>query len=97
MLEPSYSRQADRQLDELEADPERDKLYREVVVLLHHICEDPNSRVARGRQLRTSGGERVQLVDVIVQAENENWCIQWAQDGDEAVFAYIGPWPPRSF
>lgn len=94
MLQPSYSAAADRALDQLEADDSATELYNAVVAKLHLICEHPDSDKARQRQIRSSGGEVFWLVIVRVPQEKDDWGIFWAPDGDEAVFAYIGPWPP---
>lgn len=94
MLDPSYRPGVSRLLDRLEADNSKDQLWRAIVKCLHLICDEPESKEARERQIRTGNGDIFNFVGVWAPQETEDWCILWAPDGDEAVFVYIGTWPP---
>lgn len=94
MFEPAYTADVERVLDRLEADDTSAELWRAIVAKLHVICKEPDSHEARERQVRSSGGETFWLVTIRIPSEKDDWGIFWAPNGNEAVFTYIGPWPP---
>lgn len=94
MLEPSYTASVERALDQLEADDAATELWNAIVNKLRVICDNPESAEATEKQVRSTRGEMFWLVTIRVPSEKDDWGIFWAPVGDEAVFTYIGPWPP---
>lgn len=96
MPEPSYTPGVDQTLNRLEQDDSRPELWSAIVEKLHLVCAEPNSKEARQRQMRSTGGEVFWLVTVKAPQEKNDWCIIWSPSGEEVVFTYVGPWPPEA-
>lgn len=92
-LEPFYTRDVDQQLDAIENDDSRRPLWNAIATTLNLICDKPDGRRARFKEIRTRG-DHFWLVPVKVQSENEDWAILWQPDGPDARFVYVGLWPP---
>lgn len=92
-LEPFYTKVVNQTLDDVERDDNRRPLWNALARTLNLICDDPDSKRARHKEIVTSHGEHLWLVPVRVEAEDHDWGILWKPDGPDARFVYVGPWP----
>jgi hypothetical protein len=90
-MNPRFSPDAGRILDELEKDPANEHLVDAIWEIIDLITDQPNSAAARRRALRTTGGHSVWLVPVPLRHNDELWVILWQPRRDDALIAYIGP------
>lgn len=96
-LNPSYGPGVEDQLDEVEDDAERSVLWRSVTDTLYSICEQPDLPKNRRYALTTPSGQMIWRVPIPSGQETENYSVLWAEDEkeNEAVFLYVGVWPPN--
>ncbi|SDT68507.1 hypothetical protein [Actinoplanes derwentensis] len=94
MLEPAYGIGVDSVLDEIENDDSRSRLYNRIVEKLNFVCDHPDSAQARQHAIRLESQNTIWLVTVREPSETEDWGILWTPEGGDALFLYIGPWPP---
>jgi hypothetical protein len=90
-LNTRYEPEASRVLDELEKDPENDRLLSAIFDLIEFVAENPTSSLARRRALRTARGHTIWMVPIPVYHHDERWVFLWQPRGDEVLIAYIGP------
>ncbi len=95
MLEPLYQPGVAEQLDDIENDPQRTRLWNEVVRTLNKICDEPETAASRRYELRNGLSQPVWRVPIPSGSEKENYSLLWSQDGPDAVIHYVGPWPPQ--
>lgn len=96
MLEPVYEQAVVKILDDIEADDSRAELWDSIVNSLTLILDHDDSSEARRFALRMPDGSSVWRVPVRPLTEDQDWSIIWEPKGNEAVFYYVGPWPPIS-
>jgi hypothetical protein len=94
-LNPSYAPGVEDQLDEIEQDADRSEVWRAIVETLHAIVNEPDHPRHRRFGLTTPDG-MIWRVPVPSGREMQNYSILWAPDEElsEAVFLYVGVWPP---
>lgn len=92
-MEPRYGDGVDLVLDKLENDVERRALWDAVADAIDLICDYPDGAQARRYSMRLQSGKIVWRVPVRVGSENDDWCVIWSPDGEDAVIRYIGLWP----
>jgi hypothetical protein len=90
-LEPRFSPDAERILNELEKDPENDRLVDAIWDTVDLITEQPQSALARRRALRSAKGHSIWLVPIPVRKNGDLWVVLWQPRGEDALIAYIGP------
>ncbi len=93
MSDPDFRYEAEVQhvLDKLEADA-GDRLWNRICDAIDLIVDHPDSRQARGEELRGREGKAVWKVDVF--DGTDDWAILWHHDSGRVVIAWIGLWPP---
>lgn len=95
MLEPAYQDLVALLLDDIERDDARTELWNAIVNTLSLILDHEDSSEARRYSMRMPDGEPVWRVPVRPRTEDHDWSIIWEPNGKgEAVFHYVGPWPP---
>lgn len=94
MLEPAYEKAVAATLDDIEQDESRAELWDALVNTLTLILDHDDSSEARRFSMRMPDGTSVWRVPVRPRTEDQDWSIIWEPQGDEAVFYYVGPWPP---
>ena len=94
MLEPAYGEGVDEDLDLIENDESKSALWNAVINTLQFICDNPTSAQARRNAIRYPSGRTAWRVPIRCPSEDENWSTVWYQDDGEAVFTYVGVWPP---
>jgi hypothetical protein len=90
-MNPRFSPDAARILDELEKDAANEHFVDAIWHTIDLITEQPDSAVARRRALRTVRGHSVWLVPIPFRHDDEVWVILWQPRDDDALIAYIGP------
>jgi len=90
-LEPLFSPDAERILNELEKDPENDRFVDGIWDVIDLITEEPMPAPARRRALRSARGHSIWLVPIPVRKDDNLWVILWQPRGEDALIAYIGP------
>ena len=88
-LEPDY-RLVASMLDELERGSD-DRLLNAVYDALDLILDHSESAEVRRGLVHSESGRAVWIVPV--PAARHQWSVMWWQDGQIAVFAYVGPRP----
>lgn len=96
MLDPLYQPGVEKALDEIENDPERRQLWNSTVRVLRMICESPDSPMARRHEIQSELREPVWRVPIPAGQEDEDYSVIWSPRGSDAVFHYVGVWPPPS-
>lgn len=87
-----YEIEAERVLDELR-ERATDRLWERFCDAIDVIVDHPDSREARGEELRGREGKAVWKVDVF--DGSDDWAILWHRDDEGGVvIAWIGLWPP---
>lgn len=94
MLDASYGEGVDEQLDAVENDSSRTELWNGICETLDLILSKPDSADTRTHSMRVEGGGTAWRVPIPVFTEDQNWSVIWSRDGNEAIFLYVGPWPP---
>jgi hypothetical protein len=90
-MEPIFSPDAGRALDELEKDPANDHFVESIWDVIDLITTEPGSALARRRALRTVKSHSVWLVPIPIRHNDNLWVILWQPRGSDALIAYIGP------
>ncbi len=90
-MNPLFSPDAIRTLDELEKEPGNEQFVDAIWDVIDLITEQPESAPARRRALRTTRGHSVWLVPVSLRHNEELWVILWQRRDNDALIAYIGP------
>jgi hypothetical protein len=90
-LEPLFSPDAERIPNELEKDPENDRLVDAIWDVIDLITAEPMPALARRRALRSARGHSIWLVPIPVRKNDNLWVILWQPRGEDALIAYIGP------
>lgn len=90
-MDPLFSPDAGRVLDELEKDPENHEFVDAIWDVVDLVTNQPDSAPARRRALRTVKGHPIWLVPVPVRYNDELWVVLWQPRGTDALIAYIGP------
>jgi len=91
LLTPLFAPDASRVLDDLERNPALDRLLEAVWDTIDLISEQPTSREARRRAIRSPKGHSVWMVRVPNRHTEEPWIVLWQPQGEDALIAYIGP------
>ncbi len=90
-LEPVYSPDVAKILDQIDDDPTRTALWNAICDAIDLICDHSGSAQARRHALRTTAGNTLWSVPVRYWAEDNDWVVLWRPRGDHALIAYIGP------
>jgi hypothetical protein len=90
-LEPVFSPDAERVLNELEKDPANDRFVDAIWDIIDLVTTQPESARARRRALRTAKGHSIWLVPIPIHHEDDLWIVLWQPRGQDALIAYIGP------
>jgi hypothetical protein len=87
-----YEVEAAKSLHRLEQEAS-DRLWGRLCDAIDLIIDHPDSREARGEELRGREGKAVWKVDVF--DGTDDWAILWHRDSSGVVvIAWIGSWPP---
>lgn len=91
-MEVSYTEQAERALDLIEADPGRRKLWNAICDAIDLVCDQPDSAEARREALRTPGGNTIWRVPIRYFDDDQDWVLLWYPDHqvNETVILYVG-------
>lgn len=90
----SYGEGVEEQLDTVENDDSRTRLWNAICETLDLILDKPDSADTRAHSMRVSAGGTAWRVQIPEFSQDQNWSVIWSRDGDEIVFLYVGPWPP---
>lgn len=90
-LEPDY-RLVESTLAELERGSDA-RLLNGVYSVIDLVLDRSESAAARRGLVHSENGRAIWIVPV--PAARHEWSVMWWQDGQIAVFVYIGPWPLR--
>ena len=90
-LEPSYAPEVMTQLEKIEHDTTRERLWEAICDAIDLICDYPESGQARRQAWRRRAGGPVWQVALRNTGEDEDWVVLWFRNHDEAKIVYIGP------
>ena len=89
-LEPRYAPKVIAQLDQIEQDPTRVRLWNAICDAVDLICDQPESGEARQHVWRRRDGGLVWQIP-LRDTGDDDWAILWFPNGDDANIVYIGP------